>query len=133
MRQLNEKLDELRRSLGYTYEQVQGKLEARDVHITAAAVGHWFNGTRKPRSMKHLQALCAVLESTLAAVVGDEIEIAESAKEQLILKQFRGMSPEQQGAFLALASTLTVRAYPPPEEQSMRPHAVHESKQGDQK
>lgn len=126
MRQLNEKLDVLRRELGYTYEDVQEKLEARGVHVTPAAVGHWFNGTRKPRSMKHLMALCSVLNTSIAAIVGDDIEIVESAKEQVILKQFRAMSPEQQAALLALAATMT--PYPTLDVPAKSRHTVHEPK-----
>jgi transcriptional regulator with XRE-family HTH domain len=106
MRQLHEKLNELRRAKGFTYEEVQHKLEERGIHLSHATVGHWFNGTRKPRSMKHLQALCAVLETSLSAVVDDDFTYAESDREQVLLDQFRSMTAEQQSAYLVLGTSM---------------------------
>ena len=106
MRQLDLKLNELRKALGYTYEDVQAKLEERGIFVTPGTVGHWFNGIRKPRSLKHLQALCAVLETNLNALMGEDFTYAQNEKEQLLLNEFRLMTREQQAVYIALATTL---------------------------
>lgn len=126
MRRLNEKLDELRRSLGYTYDDVHEKLEQRGINVTPAAVGHWFNGTRTPRSMKSLSALCAILETTLDAITNDEIEVADDAREMMMLKQFRAMSADQQSAMLALAATMTSAVYPAINPEPPDRHTINE-------
>lgn len=133
MRQLNEKLDDLRRGKGYTYEDVHARLEERGIHVTPAAVGHWFNGKRKPRSMKNLIALCEVLDTTLANILDDEIEIADNAAEKMILKKFRAMSQDQRSALLALAATIAPAPYPSAPEDANRRHMINEARPEDEK
>lgn len=83
--------------------------------------------------MRNLVALCAVLETSLSAIVGDDIEIADNAREQLILKQFRALSDDQQSALLALAATMTALPYSVRSTDQSQPNMVHEPRPGEKK
>jgi transcriptional regulator with XRE-family HTH domain len=107
MSQLSENLNERRKALGLTYEDVHAKLEENGVIVSISTVGHWFNGTREPRSMKNLRALCDALETSIHSVLGEDFTYPQSKPEQLLLNKFRLMTAEQQSAYLLLAESMT--------------------------
>lgn len=51
--------------------------------------------------MEHLKALCEVLEVRLSELVGEQ-DMAQDARERLVLEAFRVATPEQQELALAL-------------------------------
>lgn len=107
MRPLHETLNSLRKSLGYTYEDVQEKLAKRGIDVSASTVGHWFTGIRSPRSLKVLGQLCEVLESRLAQVLDGHVEYARNDRELLLLTQFRNMTSEQRAAYIVMGTSIT--------------------------
>lgn len=115
VRSFSENINSRRIELGLTYEDVFDALQGRDwpegtSAPSLAVVGHWFNGTRRPRDMHHLVALCDALRMSVdEAVRGDPME-ATTAVEAAVLAKLRALSPEQQEAVLAMTETL-VRAY----------------------
>jgi transcriptional regulator with XRE-family HTH domain len=113
MMRLHEILNSRRVDLGWTYEDVHGKLEAYPwpdgvQSPSLATVGHWFNGTRRPRHMQHLKAICAVLDVSLDEAIRGEPREAKTAEEQVLLDQFRDMSAEDREVYLAMGRRLGV-------------------------
>lgn len=109
MRPFHENINQRRIELGLTYEQVRQALELRKwpegvSAPSVATVGHWFNGTRRPRHMEHLRALCETLQMTLDEAAGSDALLTQTTTEQAALEAFRGLSPAQQQAFLAAMS-----------------------------
>jgi transcriptional regulator with XRE-family HTH domain len=105
MRPIHETLKEQRLRLGFTYPDVLKRLELQGVTVSLSTVGHWFTGFRKPK-MKDLLALCSVLQTSLSAVLGEEIQYAQTDHEQLLLSQFRHMTHEQQAAYLMMGTSI---------------------------
>lgn len=56
--------------------------------------------------MEHLKALCAVLQTDLNSLTGEEIEVAEGPIEATIAREIRGLPPTQQEAVLALIRSM---------------------------
>lgn len=111
MRQSHEILDARRRSLGLTYEDVHEKLEEyahrHGIKVPAiATVGHWFNGTRRPRGMEHLKALCDVLGLSVDEVVGQRPIQAQTDLQQVILSGLNELDEEQQQLVAAMVAGL---------------------------
>jgi transcriptional regulator with XRE-family HTH domain len=112
MRQFHEIIDERRRDLDLTVEQVQERLEKRLLakgkkSPAPSTVGHWFNGTRKrPRNMEHLRELCEVLDLQVGEAFGDKPLEAKTELEQAILKKARPLSPTDQELVIAFMARL---------------------------
>lgn len=111
MMRLDEILNARRIEQGLTYEQVHERLERYPWPPTAkapslAVVGHWFNGTRRPRKMEHLKALCDVLDVSLDEAVSGSPAQAVTAVEQVLLHEFRKLSPRAQENLIALMAAL---------------------------
>ncbi len=91
---------------GLTVEQVYDLLLSyRWPHGTEPpalpSVGHWFNGTRRPRNMEHLKALCAVLDMSLDEASGAKSAEAATAVEHRMLTILRDLEPAAAEALLA--------------------------------
>lgn len=56
--------------------------------------------------MEHLQALCKVLQTDLNTITGGDIEISDNQVEAQILRDLRGVSPEQREIVLALVRSM---------------------------
>lgn len=56
--------------------------------------------------MEHLQALCTVLQTDLNTITGGEIVISDNKVEAAILRDLRGVSPEQRELVLALVRSM---------------------------
>lgn len=116
MRQFHEIIDQRRRDLGLTVEDVFEKLERyswpRGTKAPAlATVGHWFNGTRKrPRDMNHVRAICSVLDLEIGEAFGEDSLQAETDVEQIMLKKLRKLSPEDQELAMTLIEGLMRKA-----------------------
>ncbi len=112
MRQFHEIIDQRRRDLGLTVEDVFEKLEhyswPRGTKAPAlATVGHWFNGTRKrPRDMNHVRAICSVLDLEIGEAFGEDSAQAQTDVEQVMLKKMRKLSPEDQELAMTLIEGL---------------------------
>lgn len=115
MTRLHTILNAKRLELGWTYEDVHAKLEAYAwpdgvKAPSLSVVGHWLNGTRRPRDMEHLKALCLVLDVSLdAAVMGEPTE-AKTAEEQVLLDQFRTMDVADRQVLLLMGSRFSSKA-----------------------
>jgi hypothetical protein len=95
-----------RKDRGWTNEELHEALERYpwppDVQPPAlATVGHWCNGTRRPRNMEHLIAMCVTLGLSLDDVIVQNEDEAKTAVEQRIIRGVRELSPEWQEYVLA--------------------------------
>lgn len=107
MMRLHQTLNARRMALGWTYEQVHERLERYPWPIgvkppSLAVVGHWFNGTRRPRKMEHLRGLCDVLDVSLDEAVKGAPAEAKTGMEQAILDALREVPDESQELALAM-------------------------------
>jgi transcriptional regulator with XRE-family HTH domain len=114
MTRLHDILNASRNRLGLTYEQVHERLEAYPwpegvSKPSLPVVGHWLNGTRRPRNMEHLKALCRVLEVSLDdAVQGRPAEV-KTAEEQVMLDLFREAGNQGRELLLAMGKQMEGR------------------------
>lgn len=106
MSQLSSNLTARRDALGLTVPQVHAALTRAGTDVAESTVYGWFNGSRGIRKMEHLKALCAVLETDLNAMLGDEIEVAEGPVEATIVRELKDLQPAQREAVLALIRTM---------------------------
>lgn len=75
-------------------------------------VGHWFNGTRRPRNMEHLKALCQALDLTVDEAIGSASLEAQTAVEQRMLSILRDLEPAQAEALLVTGEAMRGRKIP---------------------
>lgn len=106
MSQLARNLNTLRDALGMTVPDVHRALEARGVDVAESTVYSWFNGSRGVRKMQHLKALCAILQTDLNAIGGDEIEVTEGAVPVTIAREIAALDEASQQLVLALVRSL---------------------------
>lgn len=69
--------------------------------VSPAIVGHWFTGRRQPQ-LDNLRKLADILDVSLAALVAEDPEYAQTAEEKLALRMMRDASPEVRQAILAM-------------------------------
>lgn len=106
MSRLSDNLLARREELRLTVPQVHAALNARGTDVAFSTVAGWFNGSRGVRKMEHLLALCAVLQTDLNTLTGDEVEVAEGPVESTIAREVRDLPPAQQEAVLALIRSM---------------------------
>lgn len=106
MSQLSDNLNARRDALGLTVPKVHAALLRAGIDVAESTVYGWFNGSRGVRKMEHLKALCAVLETDLSRMLGDEIEVAEGPLEAKIARELKTLQPAQREAVLALIRTM---------------------------
>lgn len=111
LRMLHKILNARRKALGLTYEDVHKALNrlawSGDAKAPSlAVVGHWLNGTRRPRNMDHLRALCAVLDLSIDEATGGQPHTAATASEQLMLEAIRKLDEPSIQLLLAMAQGL---------------------------
>ena len=97
MRLLHEKLQQARKAKGMTIADVARAMP----EVGPAIVGHWFRGKRKPQ-LDNLRRLADILEVSMAALVADDPDFAQTAEEKLGLRLLRDMTPEMRQAILAM-------------------------------
>ena len=102
---LSDNLTARRIDRGLSGPQVHQELNRRGFPVAFTTVAGWFNGRRGVRKMEHLKALCAVLQTDLNTLTGDEIEVAEGPVPASIVRELADLSPVQKEAVLA-----TIRA-----------------------
>lgn len=105
---LNQILNDRRKELGLTYEKVHAKMErfpwSTGVSCPSlAVVGHWFNGTRRPRNMEHLRGLLDALGMTLDIAERGAPAEAITATELAMLQAMRRMPDAMAESLLAIA------------------------------
>lgn len=110
MSQLSDNLTSRREELKMKVPDVHAALNRLGIDVAPSTVFGWFNGSRSVRNMDHLKALCAVLQSDLNTLAGDEIEIAEGKVETSVVRELRELSPTQREAVLALVRSMKVSA-----------------------
>lgn len=59
--------------------------------------------------MEHLKALCAVLETTISEMAGEDPQFAQNDFESLLLTESRSLAPEQREAVLAIVRSMRPR------------------------
>lgn len=106
MKLLASNLKARRDALGLTVPQVQQLLLAKGVDVAPSTVFGWFNGSRGIRKMEHLKALCAVLQTDLNEMSGDEIEVAEGPVAATIARETAELDEASQQLVLALVRSL---------------------------
>jgi hypothetical protein len=102
---LHQTINARRVEMGLTVEQVYDRIRRYrwlpGVRPPALpTVGHWFNGTRRPRNMEHLKALCQALDLTVDEAIGSDTMEAQTALEQRMLAVLRDLEPAQAEALL---------------------------------
>lgn len=106
MSKISDNLTARRRELQLSIPEVHVALGRLGYDVAYSTVAAWFNGNRSVRKMEHLKALCTVLQTDLNTLAGDEIEIADGQIEATIVRELRGVSPQQREAVLALIRTM---------------------------
>lgn len=104
-------LNSRRKLLGLTYEAVYERLlkypwTGGTTAPSLAVVGHWFNGTRRPRNMQHLRGLCDVLGITIDEAIKGKPREAKTGMEQAMLEAMRGMQDVDAEMLLAMAKRM---------------------------
>jgi transcriptional regulator with XRE-family HTH domain len=106
MSQLSDNLTARRESLGLSVTDVHSALNRAGFPVAFSTVAGWFNGSRGVRKMEHLKALCAVLQTDLNTLAGDEVEVAEGKVEASVVREMRELSETQREAVLALVRSM---------------------------
>lgn len=111
MKRLHEILNARRVEKEWTYDQVHERLERYPwpdgvSPPSLSVVGHWFNGTRRPRKMDHLRGLLDVLDLSLDEAVKGAPAEAKTGLEQAVLDGLREMPDDLQETVLALIKQL---------------------------
>ena len=106
MSHLSVNLTARRESLGLSVPGVHARMNRAGFPVAFSTVAGWFNGSRGVRSMKHLKALCAILETDLDTMTGDDIEVAEGPVNTTVVRELAKLSPTQREAVLALIRTM---------------------------
>jgi transcriptional regulator with XRE-family HTH domain len=103
---LSDNLTLRRESLGLSVTDVHQALNRAGFPVAFSTVAGWFNGSRGVRKMEHLKALCAVLQTDLNTLAGDEVEVAEGKVEASVVREMRDLSETQREAVLALVRSM---------------------------
>lgn len=103
---LSANLTARREELGLTVPEVHARLNRNGTSVAFSTVAGWFNGSRGVRKMEHLKALCAVLETDLNRLTGDEVELAEGPLDSTIARELKELTEAQREAVLALVRTM---------------------------
>ena len=74
-----------------------------------ATVGHWCNGTRRPRKVEHLAAMCHVLGLSLDEMTVQFEDEAKTAIEQQVIRSLRQLDSRQQEYVLATIEMLKAK------------------------
>lgn len=106
MSQLARNLTAQREKAGLTVTQVHVALNRLGYAVAFSTVAGWFNGSRGVRSMEHLKALCAILQTDLDTLTGDTIEISEGPISATIAREAKGLPMAQQEMVLALIRSM---------------------------
>lgn len=110
---LARKLTETRKAAGLSISDVSRRMP----EVSRATVGHWFTGERQPL-MDNLKRLCEILDVSLASVIADDPDFAQSPAEKMLLRLSRTNSPATVEAVLALLEANQSggqKLLPPPE------------------
>lgn len=102
----SENLTARRAVLGLSVPDVTAALQRKGYEVAYPTVAAWFNGGRRPRSMEHLKALCAVLETTISEMAGEDPQFAQNDFESALLNESRGLAAEQREALLAIIRSM---------------------------
>lgn len=106
MSQLSDNLNLQRDKLGLSVTDVHAALNRKGFPVAFSTVAGWFNGSRGVRKMEHLKALCAVLQTDLNTLGGDEVEVAEGKVEASVVRELRDLNETQQQAVLAIIRSM---------------------------
>jgi transcriptional regulator with XRE-family HTH domain len=109
MSQLSDNLTSRRKQLGLEVADVHEALSRAGFDLAYSTVAGWLNGNRGVRKMEHLKALCAVLQTDLNTLAGDEVEVAEGKVESSVVREMRDLDPVQREAVLALVRSMKRR------------------------
>lgn len=140
MTMLHSTLNARRKALGMTYDAVHAALELYrwPEGVTCPAwstVGRWLNGTRTPRNVEHLRALCAVLGLSLADLFRDVADPGHGRDfEHAFVRLLRDLSDEQARELYAIGCAMreAARGSKRPRQTRARRKAVgcHEPESG---
>lgn len=115
MKKLHEILNAGRIAKELTYEGLHERLAAYawpsgTKAPSLSVVGHWLNGTRRPRDMEHLRALCRVLDVTLDEAIKGAPAEAKTGEEQAMLDLFRSTGDRERELLLAMAAQFRLKS-----------------------
>ncbi len=107
MSQLSDNLTSRRELLGMDVTEIHVALNRLGLDVAYSTVAGWFNGSRGVRSLKHLNALCVVLQTDLNSLGGeDEIEMVEGPVRVTAAREMKELSETQQEAVLAVIRSM---------------------------
>lgn len=107
---LSDNLSRQLASLKLGVPEVVAELNRRGHEVAYSTVAALFNGSRKPRKMEHLKALCEVLQTSISAMAGEDPDFAQDGFEKVLLAVARGLQTEQREAVLAIIKTMVPKA-----------------------
>jgi len=107
MNSLSANLTAKRAKLGLSVVQVHQALNRKGIEVAFSTVAGWFNGSRGVRNMKHLKALCDVLQTSLDEIANDGVKVvSEEPKTIAIVRELDGLSDLQKEAVLAIVRAM---------------------------
>ena len=102
MTRLSDNLTARRKALNMSVPKVHAAMNRLGFDIAFSTVAGWFNGSRGIRNMKHMKALCDILQTDLNALTGDEAEVVEGKVEVQIVRELSELDPTQRETILAV-------------------------------
>lgn len=84
---------------------------ARIIGVDKSAVSRWMKGERTP-TMKNLIDLADLLQVEMSALWEGPHAVPATPEQKMMVERMRGMTPDQQQAFLALAAATLKTAGP---------------------
>ena len=112
MSALSDNLSKRRAELKLSVPDVTASLQRKGIEVAYSTVAAWFNGGRKPKDMEHLKALCAILDTSISEMAGEDPEFAQNAFEAKLLEETRGLDPVQREAIMAIIASMRPKAAP---------------------
>ena len=96
--------------LGLEVKDVAAELNRRGFVLAYSTVAGWFNGSRGERwKMNELKALCSVLQTSVDAMLGGEVELVEDPLGAAVAREIKALPPAQQQAILAMIVSMKER------------------------
>ena len=106
MTEFTERLNNRRKELGLSVQDVVAALQLQGVDLTYQAVAAWFNGGRGERwSPEVLHIVLELLQTDLPTTVGNKPTAAPDFSSPIynaVARELASLSPQQQAALLSL-------------------------------
>jgi len=107
MSKFSDNLTAQRDKLGMTVQDATDELNRRGIAVAYSTVAGWFNGSRGERwKVDELMALMDVLQTSVQAMQGDEVELVEDPVPAATARAMKSLTAEQQQAILAMVTSM---------------------------